>query len=86
MWTSFYTHHPVLFPLQNLLGFLLTVSFLAGSHQFQDLRGWRLILATIQGSLYMVHWIPVMIVVTLKMCVNGRQSEWVKTEHYGRSA
>ena len=73
IWTIFYSHQPVLFSLQTLLGFLLTVSFIAGIHQFQDLRGWRLILATIQGSLYMVHWIPVMIVVTLRMCVKGRQ-------------
>ena len=84
LWTIFYSHHPVLFSLQTLLSFLLTVSFIAGINQFQHLRGWRLILATIQGSLYMVHWIPVMIVVTLRMCVKGRRSEWVKTEHYGQ--
>ncbi|OKH37939.1 glycosyl transferase [[Phormidium ambiguum] IAM M-71] len=85
-WTIFYSHHPVLFPLQTLLGFLLTVGFMAGVYQFQNVRRWRLIWVTIQGSLYMLHWIPVMIFVTLRMCVNGERSQWVKTEHYGRVA
>lgn len=86
LWTVFYSHHPVLFPLQTLLGFLLTVGFIAGIYQYQNLRGWRLIWATIQGSFYMVHWIPVMIFVTLRMCVKGGRSQWIKTEHYGKSA
>ncbi|MFB2976814.1 glycosyltransferase [Microseira sp. BLCC-F43] len=86
LWTIFYSHHPILFPLQTLLGFLLTVGFMAGVHQFQDLRGWRLVWATIQGSLYMVHWIPAMIVVTLRSCVKKGRSQWIKTEHYGRNA
>ncbi len=84
LWTVFYSHHPVLFPLQTLLGFLLTVGFIAGIYQYQNLRGWRLIWATIQGSFYMVHWIPVMIFVTLRMCVKGGRSQWIKTEHYGQ--
>lgn len=83
-WTIFYSHHPVLFPLQTLLGFLLTVGFMAGVYQWQNVRGWQLIWVTIQGSCYMIHWIPVMIFVTLRMCLKRERSEWVKTEHYGR--
>ncbi|WP_257236209.1 glycosyltransferase [Nostoc sp. 'Peltigera malacea cyanobiont' DB3992] len=83
LWTIFYSHHPVLFPLQTLLSIILTIAFIAGLYQFQNLRGWSLLWATIQGSLYMVHWIPVMIVTTLKMCVQRERSRWVKTEHRG---
>nr|WP_230966303.1 glycosyltransferase family 2 protein [Nostoc sp. NZL] len=83
LWTIFYSHHPVLFPLQTLLSIILTIAFIAGLYQFQNLRGWSLLWATIQGSLYMVHWIPVMIVTTLKMCVQKERSRWVKTEHCG---
>ncbi|MEH2207278.1 MAG: glycosyltransferase family 2 protein [Nostoc sp.] len=83
LWTIFYSHHPVLFPLQTLLSIILTIAFIAGLYQFQNLRGWSLMWATIQGSLYMVHWIPVMIVTTLKMCVQRERSHWVKTEHRG---
>ncbi|MBN3925848.1 glycosyltransferase family 2 protein [Nostoc sp. NMS4] len=83
LWTIFYSHHPVLFPLQTLLSIILTVAFIAGIYQFQNLRRWSLIWATIQGSLYMVHWIPVMIFITLKMCVQKERSHWIKTEHRG---
>lgn len=84
LWTIFYSHHPVLFSLQTLLSIILTIAFIAGLYQFQGLRGWSLLWATIQGSFYMVHWIPVMIVTTLKMCVQER-SHWVKTEHSGQN-
>ncbi len=86
LWTIFYSHHPVLFPLQTLLSIILTIAFIAGLYKFQNLRGWSLIWATIQGSSYMVHWIPVMIVTTLKMCVQKERSRWVKTEHSGGMA
>ncbi|OYD90339.1 glycosyl transferase [Nostoc sp. 'Peltigera membranacea cyanobiont' 210A] len=85
-WTIFYSHHPVLFPLQTLLSIILTIAFIAGLYQFQSLRGWSLFWATIQGSLYMVHWIPVMIVTTLKMCVQRERSRWIKTEHRGQNS
>lgn len=83
VWTIFYSHHPVLLPLQTLLSIILTVAFVAGLYQYQNLRGWSLLSATIQGSLYMVHWIPAMIVTTLKMCVQRERSPWIKTEHRG---
>ncbi|MGL5061185.1 MAG: glycosyltransferase [Microcoleus sp.] len=85
IWTIVKSDRPVLLPLQTLLGFLLTVGFMAGVNQFQNLRGWRLVWGTIQGSLYMIHWIPVMVWVTLGSCVKQGRSNWVKTEHYGRS-
>ncbi|MFB8791210.1 MAG: glycosyltransferase family 2 protein [Potamolinea sp.] len=86
LWTIFYSHHPVLLPLQTLLSIILTVAFIAGLYQYQNLRGWSLLWATIQGSLYMVHWIPVMIVTTLRMCIKSQKLRWIKTEHRGRTA
>jgi 1,2-diacylglycerol 3-beta-glucosyltransferase len=83
LWTVFYSHHAVLFPLQTLLGIILTIGFVAGLYQFQNLRGWSLLWATIQGSVYMLHWIPVMIVTTFSLCIKPSQLNWVKTEHYG---
>ncbi|AFZ24238.1 glycosyl transferase [Cylindrospermum stagnale PCC 7417] len=83
VWTIFYSHHPILLPLQTLLSIILTVAFIAGLYQYQNLRGWSLCWATIQGSLYMVHWIPAMIVTTLRMCVQRERSRWIKTEHRG---
>ncbi|WP_322111939.1 glycosyltransferase [Aerosakkonema funiforme] len=85
IWTIFYSHYPILLPLQTLLSIILTVGFMAGVYQFQGIRGWSLLWATIQGSLYMIHWIPVMIVTTLSLCVKRERSPWIKTEHYGRT-
>ncbi|OUL35970.1 glycosyltransferase [Nostoc sp. 106C] len=85
LWAIFYSDRPVLWPLQTLLSIILTVAFIAGLYQFQSLRGLSLLWATIQGSFYMAHWIPVMMVVTLKMCVQKQRSRWIKTEHRGKT-
>lgn len=82
-WTIFYDHYPVLLPLQVLLSIILTIAFMVGLYQFQGLRGWSLVWGTMQGSIYMIHWIPVMIVTTLKMCLQKQHSPWIKTEHRG---
>jgi 1,2-diacylglycerol 3-beta-glucosyltransferase len=83
LWTIYYSHNPVLFPLQTLLGIILTIGFIAGLYQFQNLRGWSLLWTTLQGSFYMLHWIPIMIITTLSLCIKPEQLNWVKTEHYG---
>jgi 1,2-diacylglycerol 3-beta-glucosyltransferase len=83
LWTIFYSHHPVLLPLQTLLSILLTVGFIGGLYQIQGLRGWALLWRTLQGSFYMLHWIPVMVVTTLRLCVQRQQLQWIKTEHSG---
>lgn len=85
LWTFFYSDRPVLLPLQMLLSLILTVAFIGGLYQFQGLRGWRLLWATLQGSFYMVHWIPVMIVTTLRLCLKPQQLNWIKTEHQGQT-
>lgn len=85
LWTIFYRDRPVLLPLQTLLSIILTVAFVAGLYQLQNLRGISLLWATVQGSIYMLHWIPVMIVATFRMCVQKKRSLWIKTEHRGRA-
>jgi 1,2-diacylglycerol 3-beta-glucosyltransferase len=83
LWTIFYSHKSVLFPLQSLLGIILTVAFMGGLYQFQKLRGISLIWATIQGSFYMLHWIPVMIFSIYRLCIQRQKLQWHKTKHYG---
>lgn len=85
LWTIFYSHHPVLFPLQTLLSIILTVAFIVGLYQYQNLRGWALLWATVHGSIYMVHWIAVMIVTTIRLCIKPQELNWIKTEHRGRT-
>ena len=45
---------------------------------------WRsAILKTVSGMIYMLHWIPVIASVTLRMCVLPKRLKWVKTQHQG---
>ena len=47
---------------------------------------WReAILRTIPGMIYMLHWIPVIASVTLRMCILPKRLKWVKTLHQGSS-
>ncbi len=83
LWTIFHSHFSILFPLQSLLSLILTASFIAGLYQFQGLRGGALLWATVQGSVYMLHWIPIMILITVRLCVQPQTLHWVKTDHQG---
>jgi 1,2-diacylglycerol 3-beta-glucosyltransferase len=38
---------------------------------------------TIPGMIYMLHWIPVIACVTLRMCIVPKKLKWVKTQHQG---
>jgi len=40
-------------------------------------------LQTLFGTLYMLHWIPVMASTTLRMAVRPKRLKWVKTVHHG---
>ncbi|NUN66509.1 glycosyltransferase family 2 protein [Pseudanabaena biceps] len=45
---------------------------------------WRsAIWKTVSGMIYMLHWIPVIGSVTLRMCVLPKKLKWVKTVHQG---
>ena len=35
------------------------------------------------AMIYMLHWIPVIASVTLRMCVQPKLLKWVKTQHQG---
>jgi 1,2-diacylglycerol 3-beta-glucosyltransferase len=86
LWTIFYSDRPVLLPLQTILSIILTVAFIAGLYQYQGLRGLALLFRTLQGSLYMAHWVVVIMVVTFRMCVQKQRSPWVKTQHHGKTS
>lgn len=86
LWALFYDHQPILWSLQTLFSTILTLSFVAGLYQLHGLRGWQLLWATVQGFVYMLHWVPIMVLATLQLCVRSPRLRWVKTQHYGRTA
>jgi 1,2-diacylglycerol 3-beta-glucosyltransferase len=76
-------HNPM---LPAIAGFSLALSSftmafgLRRSYQIS----WRsAIWQTISGMIYMLHWIPVIASVTLRMCVLPKRLKWVKTQHQG---
>lgn len=82
LWTL-HGDRPLLLPLQLLFSLIVAIAFICGLYQYQKLRGFALIWATFLGSCYMAHWVPIMIVTTLRLCVHPQRLEWNKTEHRG---
>ncbi|MBL1178149.1 glycosyltransferase [Pantanalinema sp. GBBB05] len=83
LWTLFYSHRPILVPLQMLFSLILTVAFIGGIRRYQNIRGVALLWATVLASGYMLHWIPIMIITTLRLCGHPQRLQWHKTEHHG---
>jgi 1,2-diacylglycerol 3-beta-glucosyltransferase len=42
-----------------------------------------ILMQAIRGTLYMVHWLPVMAVTTTRMSIRPKRLKWVKTVHQG---
>jgi 1,2-diacylglycerol 3-beta-glucosyltransferase len=80
---------PILAPVTSLSITMSVVGMFAGLkriRQDQDLKGstyWLLILQTIRGSLYMLHWLVVMSSTTARMSIRPKRLKWVKTVHTG---
>jgi 1,2-diacylglycerol 3-beta-glucosyltransferase len=83
LWVLLTGHSSVLLPLNALVMGCLTVAFYRGLHQVEGLRGRRLWWHTALGLVYMLHWLPVMIATTARMCVQPKRLRWVKTVHHG---
>lgn len=83
LWTLAYSHRPALLPLNAILVTLTLSSLWGGLRQIHGLRGWALLRRTMLGMVYMLHWLPVMIATTTRMCVQPKRLKWVKTVHQG---
>ncbi len=74
---------PLLTPLVALTTILSVVGMTAGIRQSHRQSLFLTILQTLRGSIYMLHWIPVMTSVTLRMSIRPKRLKWVKTVHQG---
>ncbi|MFT0752360.1 1,2-diacylglycerol 3-beta-glucosyltransferase [Thermostichus sp. MS-CIW-21] len=83
LWVLLTGHSSVLLPLNALVMGSVTVAFYRGLRQVEGLRGRKLWWRTALGLVYMLHWLPVMIVTTARMCVQPKRLRWVKTVHHG---
>ena len=72
---------PLLWPLQLVLGIILTVQMGRGLIKFEAQRGWELLNSMGWGLLYMAHWIPVMLVTVLSLCIVRQSLVWHPVKH-----
>ncbi|MEI6430088.1 MAG: glycosyltransferase family 2 protein [Pseudanabaena sp. ELA607] len=79
-------HGPLLGPIGAFTVGLSVMAMAGGARQSYQ-ASWAMSLwQTLRGTLYMMHWIPVMASVTLRMAVRTKRLKWVKTVHQGQSA
>ncbi|WP_017325476.1 glycosyltransferase family 2 protein [Synechococcus sp. PCC 7336] len=76
-------HNVVLWPLSSVAISMSTIAMFQGLRRSHRLRGWKLIRTTAVGTIYMLHWVPVMVLTTARMCVRAKRLRWVKTLHVG---
>jgi 1,2-diacylglycerol 3-beta-glucosyltransferase len=77
-------HHAPLLPPIAIFSLSLTSVTMAFGLRRSYQMSWReIIWRTMPSMIYMLHWIPVMISVTLRMCVVPKRLKWVKTQHQG---
>ncbi len=80
---------PRLYPLSGVIFALAMVGmFLSLYRQHRQTTswlaaGWRALRQTLQGALYMIHWLIVMPCTTGRMSIRPKRLKWVKTTHQG---
>jgi 1,2-diacylglycerol 3-beta-glucosyltransferase len=74
---------PLLSPLVSLALALSTIGMFSGLRNSYYPSLLSALLQTLRGTLYMLHWIPIMASVTLRMSVRPKRLKWVKTVHQG---
>jgi hypothetical protein len=76
-------HSPMLPPIAGFSLFLSAVTMAFGLRRSYKFPWSQAIWRTVSGMIYMLHWIPVIASVTLRMCILPKRLKWVKTLHQG---
>ena len=76
---------PMLLPLVVLSLLLSFIAMVLGVRRAYKISWWGAVGETIGGTIYLLHWLPVMSCVTLRMAVRPKRLKWVKTAHLGTS-
>jgi 1,2-diacylglycerol 3-beta-glucosyltransferase len=74
---------PILSPLVSLALGLSTLGMFFGIRSSYRPPLMAAAIQTLRGTIYMLHWIPVMASVTLRMSIRPKRLKWVKTVHQG---
>ncbi|YAF97114.1 MAG: glycosyltransferase family 2 protein [Nodularia sp. CChRGM 3473] len=80
---------PILGPVTSLSVSMSVVGMFAGlkrirqNQEFKISSSFLLLLQTLRGTLYMLHWLVVMSSTTARMSIRPKRLKWVKTVHSG---
>lgn len=78
-----FRHNPMLPAIAGFSLALSSVTMAFGLKRAYQMSWRSAIWQTVPGMIYMLHWIPVIASVTLRMCVLPKRLKWVKTQHQG---
>jgi len=78
-----FRHNPMLPAIAGFSLALTSVTMAFGLRRAYQMPWRSAIWQTVPGMIYMLHWIPVIACVTLRMCVLPKRLKWVKTQHQG---
>ncbi|WP_103669959.1 glycosyltransferase family 2 protein [Pseudanabaena sp. BC1403] len=76
-------HNPMLPAIAGFSLALSSVTMAFGLRRSYQMSWRSAIWQTTTGMIYMLHWIPVIASVTLRMCILPKRLKWVKTLHQG---
>ncbi|MFN9869043.1 MAG: glycosyltransferase, partial [Pseudanabaena sp.] len=76
-------HNPMLPPIAGFSLVLTAVTMSVGLRRSYHVSWIKAFVQTASAMIYMLHWIPVIASVTLRMCVQPKLLKWVKTQHQG---
>lgn len=74
---------PVFLPISGLAFSLSLVGMFCGIRRVQRTSVGQTLWRTLQGNIYMLHWIVVMATMTLRVAMRPKRLRWVKTTHLG---
>jgi 1,2-diacylglycerol 3-beta-glucosyltransferase len=79
---------PMLMPVTSLAMMFSLVSMFSGLRQTAETPSRRAMFfsrmpQTLFGTIYMLHWLPIMASTTARMAVRPKRLKWVKTVHHG---
>jgi 1,2-diacylglycerol 3-beta-glucosyltransferase len=75
--------NPLLTPVASLAFGLSFIGMVTGIRQSYRVPFGVALWQTLRGAVYMLHWLPVMVSVTLRMSLRPKRLKWVKTVHQG---
>jgi 1,2-diacylglycerol 3-beta-glucosyltransferase len=74
---------PVLMPISSFMLLFATLGMARGLWSTQKASPFSVLLQTLRGMVYMMHWFFIVSTVTLRMAIRPKRLKWVKTQHVG---